>query len=285
MLLEQIHALRSRRQLIEEKQHLPLPRQAFELYLLVRDTQRYIAVLDDRLVRAARERNDALVVLGQTVLNDDYPTTVTGAFHFESTMKQIKEHRNSLTSTIQGLEEQIGNLRGRLVEILSEKDVQLSELKTDERLLSHEIKRVRKNAQNEDEIEDLDVRLAENRQQQKSLADERTRLEKDGLVEFDQLSEHLAGYVRQIKDTSVRAEKVQRDLGRAVLQSDPNRPEPSVNALAREKLGYFEKLREQRIDAVDFLAGIDTRPLSKFIGFLGASFLIAIALVWLITLF
>jgi len=159
MLLEQIHALRSRRQFIEDQDDLPLPRKAFELYLLVRDTQRYIAVLDDRLVRAARERNDALVILGQTILNEESPATITGAFHFESTMKQIKEHRKRLTLTIQGLEQQIGNLRARLVEILSEKDAEISELKTDERLFIHEIKNVQKSHHDEEKISDLEDRL------------------------------------------------------------------------------------------------------------------------------
>ena len=114
---------------------------------------------------------------------------------------------------------------------------------------------------------------------------ERTRLERDGLLEFDQLSEQLASYVTQIKETSVRAEKVQRDLGRAVLQSEHKSTDSDVNAVAREKLKYFEVLREQRIDAVDFLSEIDTEPLSKFIGVLGLSTLIAIALVWVFTLF
>ncbi|MEE2757370.1 MAG: hypothetical protein VYA30_11970 [Myxococcota bacterium] len=285
MQLEQIHALRSRCQFVEEAVDLPLPKKAFELYLLVRDTQRYIAVLDERLVRAARERNDALVVLGQTILNDESPATITGAFHFESTMKQIKEHRQSLTTTIKGLEQQIGNLRGRLVEILSEKDAQISELKTDERLFIHETKRLQKNAQNDSKISELEQQLKQNKQQQESLIQERTRLERDGLLEFDQLSEQLASYVTQIKETSVRAEKVQRDLGRAVLQSEHKSTDSDVNAVAREKLKYFEVLREQRIDAVDFLSEIDTEPLSKFIGVLGLSTLIAIALVWVFTLF
>ena len=101
------------------------PLELWAFYRFVRRVHRHMGELDARLEQLAKERDDALLQLGQQMLGRHNENSITGSYRFEQTLQNIDDQRAQLLETVQTLEHQITQLRSRTAALIREKDNQL----------------------------------------------------------------------------------------------------------------------------------------------------------------
>lgn len=240
------------------------PLELWAFYRFVRRVHRHMGELDARLEQLAKERDDALLQLGQQMLGRHNENSITGSYRFEQTLQNIDDQRAQLLETVQTLEHQITQLRSRTAALIREKDSQLSALKTEDAFLNTEIEALGRSETAADKRTVLEAQLKENQRSQRDIRTERARLRDEGLLEFENLNQQLRAQLDQVERTSSRSNTVKRDLGRAVLAS--GRFESHANEVALSALKSFESIRLQRRELIEFIHAIDTSPLSFALG-------------------
>tara|TARA_A100001015_G_C15043832_1_gene741896 strand:- start:6149 stop:6985 length:837 start_codon:yes stop_codon:yes gene_type:complete len=255
-MLDELSRLVSRRAELQAPDR-PIITKAIETHRLIRDTQRHLASIEKTLTRFADRRNETLRTLGAAVLEDPDSIRITGSFTFGETMSRVELKTSELEKSAVELEMKLDDAKQRFRLDLSEKDKALSLLKTDVELLARE----RRTLPDTADTSEMDELLKERMQRQEICQLERDRFQSDGLKEIAQINQTLIAQQRATDAIRKRGQSVQRDLGRAILESSIEQKESEHLTRARMAFNELNSLSEHRDLVLEHLGLIDRSAL------------------------
>ena len=257
-------------------------RKGYQTFRLLRDTRKCLLALDENLDAAVVGRDEKIRILGESALHQPDVFRVTSPFEFAETMARVDGERSQLSDRSAELKTLLEALETDFQRQLAEKN---SEIKTETESESALLTQLDSLSDDEYDVQTMaqaKKRLTASQERRVTLLRERDALTTSCEREIDRLRRGLAEHLELVGHLGARANAVQRDLGRAVLESDLGLPDSPVVTDAQAALDYIHRLRAERFDTLEYLNCIDERPLNLLIKRAIIAFSVTVGLVWVI---
>jgi hypothetical protein len=257
-------------------------RKGYRTFRLLRDTRALLHSLDLALDVAAVKRDETLRLLGEAALGQPETFRVTSPFEFAETMATVASKRSELETRSNEIESQITVFKAGLEHQVLEQQIQIDAEIATEASLSQKLDSL---SDDECDVQTMTVakeRLETCRARHMKLLQTQQNLSEAGRRKLDELRSGLAQQLELVVNMSARAEAVQRDLGRAVLESDSIQTESQALADARASLAGIHELRRQRTKTLEYFNTIDDKPLNLLIKRGLIAFSVSVGLLWII---
>ena len=241
---------------------------ALKTYQLLRGLRVFIDIADDELLELSRQRDDALVALGESALRElesDQPTLDRAAF--AETLSVLRQDLETLSEAATLAQSKYDAMRSDL-------ERKGDALKEDVARINREIVILETRLRDlPDELEDRDPQIAGIAEEMVMLKD---RLEnaRNHLEQHEVAAEQTLGALKQASQASQKAvahvdgrlETVIRDLGRSVLSLDHDLAHSDPAMAVRSTRAEMRQIRHERDRAIQLMEQVDTTPVLHFLG-------------------
>ena len=262
-MTQPLDILRERLRRLNNDESLNVWRRTLDTYLIFNGLRRHITEIDGKLAEAAETRDSALQTLGRSALAEPESFHLTGPFDFVETMAQVSHEKARLAEETGKAEEDLRSRKSRLGIDALAKEKELSKAIVDEKSALQRFRALPEEDRSTESGQhwktEHEIRRGARLAHEECLA----QIRSVGDQEIALLTESLDGHLHALLQADRRSDSVERDLGRALTQSDHEQvPSPQL-AGARQSLLALERLQDERIAALTVLAEVDTNPLRR----------------------